>query len=935
MPTAVADKADRGRDLLFGVIALQMNFVNQAQFVEVMTLLPSQPDKGAEDLFGEKAYLKAFQVMALKGLIDAQLKMHGGDIAKSIAAFEGNAAVERSMVLIGEKSPGKVPVVTAHETTTQTIVLARTEQDRYVLGRELGRGGLGLVVLALDRDLMGREVAMKLLLPPPEGGAGVRPPGVSPSPGTPPARERFLEEAQITAQLQHPNIVAVYELGTRKGGEPYYTMPVATGRTLKEEIHATHARLASGEIAPGAWGVERLRLLSTYQGMCHGLSYAHSRGVVHRDIKPANVMVGEHGETIVLDWGLAKVTRRAGDGGKGGTEKTRSDRELEKYIRTLREQKGFQTLEGTVTGTPAYMSPEQAAGRIQDIDERSDIWSLGAVLFEILTGRPPFDGRSAYEVLFKVMAGAAPDPREVSSQALVPEDLAAVCQKAMNKERAARYGSVKELLEDLTLSIEGGKERERNHLRCEEKLESARRLVREYHELSEVIIARRAALAKTRAAIKTWEPISTPGGDKTKLLALEHELEEARWLAGSAFNAALVALAEALVFEPDNREARRELAEFHYFHMVKAERERDLKELEFHKAQVALYNDGDFDERLRGDGTVTIASDPPGAEALLYGYVEEKWFLKPAGERSLGATPLPKMALPMGSYLLVLKKDGYRDTRVPFVVSRLEDVALNVKLYTDALIGEGFVYVPGGKFIMGERDETREVRVGDFFIGRFPVTFAEYCDWLDWLDANKPDEVKKRAPQDKENGLLVRKAEDGRYIPFDPSPAPGGSELLNMSLPVFSVSWHNAVAYIAWRSERDGRRYAFPTEAEREKAARGADGRTYPWGNRFDATLCKMAESTEAATQPEPVGAYSTDESPYGVRDVAGGVMDWCEDWYDERKVWKVVKGGNWGYASSGHCRSAYRVRVDPGFTGALNGFRLAVRPGAAEGSGS
>ena len=189
MPTAAADKADRGRDLLFGVIALQMNFVNQAQFVEVMTLLPSQLEKGAEDLFREKGYLKALQATALKGLIDAQLDLHGGDVAKSIAAFEGNAAVERSMVLIGEKSPGKLPV-DEKEATTQTIVLSRTEQERYVLGRELGRGGLGRVVLALDRDLMDREVAMKLMLAGPTLDARY-----SPSPSTPPARERFLEEA--------------------------------------------------------------------------------------------------------------------------------------------------------------------------------------------------------------------------------------------------------------------------------------------------------------------------------------------------------------------------------------------------------------------------------------------------------------------------------------------------------------------------------------------------------------------------------------------------------------------------------------------------------------------------------------------------------------------------------------------------------------------
>ena len=189
--------------------------------------------------------------------------------------------------------------------------------------------------------------------------------------------------------------------------------------------------------------------------------------------------------------------------------------------------------------------------------------------------------------------------------------------------------------------------------------------------------------------------------------------------------------------------------------------------------------------------------------------------------------------------------------------------------------------------------------------------------------------MKKRAPQDSVNGLLVRKGEDdGRYRPFDPMPAPGGSELLDPRLPVFSVNWHNASAYLAWRSARDGRAYVLPAEAEREKASRGADGRTYPWGNRFDPTLCKMVESTEAASQPEPVGAYPTDESPYGVRDAAGGVRDWCDEWFDERKVWKVLKGGAWA-DHSGACRSAYRHWSEPSTPHTPTGFRLCVRPGA------
>ena len=156
----------------------------------------------------------------------------------------------------------------------------------------------------------------------------------------------------------------------------------------------------------------------------------------------------------------------------------------------------------------------------------------------------------------------------------------------------------------------------------------------------------------------------------------------------------------------------------------------------------------------------------------------------------------------------------------------------------------------------------RNVEVEDFLIGRFPVTFAEYCEWLDWLEEHASEEVKKRAPQSQQEGLCVKKGEDGKYFGWDPMPAPGTPNVMPPDWPVYNISWHDAVAYCAWLSEQHGRVYRLPAEAEREKAARGSDGRMYPWGNRFDASLCKMRESRSTPAQPEPIGAFPTDESP-------------------------------------------------------------------------
>ena len=901
----------RGRELLFAVIALQMNFITQAQFVEVMTLLPSQPDLSAEQVFQDKGYLQDFQISALKALLDAKLRQHAGSVDHSIAAFAGTAAVDRSLVLIGAS-----PTSSPQEGTDQTVVLERKSQDRYALGAELGRGGLGRVVIALDQDLMGREVAMKLLLS-----------GASTSPTASRERARFLEEAQVTGQLWHPNIVPVHELGTRpETGEPYYTMPVIRGQSLGEAIRSAHLKLSRGETLPEDWGLERLRLLDAFRELCSAIAYAHSRGVVHRDIKPANVMVGRFGETIVVDWGLAKVIRSSGGQPPSSPELTdalpttaTSDRDLEQMVRTLRAEDGH-TQDGTITGTPAYMSPEQASGAIGDIDEQSDVYALGAVLFEILTGRPPYEGATAWQTLQQILSPEAPpDPRE-GAPSPVPDDLADVCLKALSKDKLDRHDSAAAVQADVIAAIEGGKERQRNRQKCVDKLEEVRDLVADYHRLRRDAEARRRTRPSFRD-VKPYEPIDAESGGKRRALEAELAGEAVQHRAEEAFNAALAGFAEALAFDPDNAAVRSDLAEFHYFHMVQAEQKHDTKGFEFHRKQAELYNDGLLDGRLEGTGGLTLQSDPPQANLTLYRYQEDEWFLKPSDPRALGTTPLSTVELAMGSYLLVLSRDGYRDTRVPLLVGRLQRVDLEVNLYTEREIGERMIYVPAGTFRQGE-ELLRDTELDEFFIGEFPVTFEQYCRYLDWLQQHRPDEVALRAPQNKDDGILVRRDETGLYVAFDPAPLPGASELYAPGTPALSVNWPSAVAYCEWLSEVEGRPYRLPTEAEWEKAARGVDGRLYPWGNRFDPTFCKMVESTEQAAQPEPVGRYVTDESPYLVRDMAGGVLEWCSDLYDERG-WRSVRGGAWN-STRGYCKTMYRTRNVPGTGHNEYGFRVA-----------
>jgi WD40 repeat protein/tRNA A-37 threonylcarbamoyl transferase component Bud32 len=285
-----------------------------------------------------------------------------------------------SVLLMLDDAVGPVPRVLLRDAETETEAetpvvrpgsgTANVESSgRYQMVGEIARGGMGAILKGRDTDL-GRDLAMKVLL--------------DQHRDHPELVRRFLEEAQIGGQLQHPGIVPVYELGTFADKRPFFTMKLVKGRTL--------AALLASRQAPAD---DRPRLLSIFEQVCQTVAYAHARGVIHRDLKPSNVMVGAFGEVQVMDWGLAKVLRA---GGEADDERSMR-RSAETVIQTVRSGSDADASRaGSVLGTPAYMSPEQARGEIEWLDERADVFGLGAILCEILTGRPPYVGRDQGEV---------------------------------------------------------------------------------------------------------------------------------------------------------------------------------------------------------------------------------------------------------------------------------------------------------------------------------------------------------------------------------------------------------------------------------------------------------------------------------------------------------------------------------------------------------
>jgi serine/threonine protein kinase/tetratricopeptide (TPR) repeat protein len=308
-----------------------------------------------------------------------------------------------------------------HASPPSDLPLQPVVETAYEVGREIARGGMGRIVEAWDCRHH-RRVALKVLLQ--RGGSGPR---------------RFLREMRVTARLQHPSIVALYEAGIWPDGEPFFAMKLVAGRSLGDVIAATPTLPA------------RLALLPNVIAITDALAYAHRQGVVHRDLKPANVLVGSFGETVVIDWGLAKVLNDPDDEAEDGVADAAAARSQARATDTSPIETPSLTRTGTALGTPCYMAPEQARG--ERVDARADVYSLGALLYHMLAGEPPYAG-SSERVLAAVLEGPPPPLRDRAS-GLAP-DLLAIVDKAMSRDRATRYRDAREMAEDLK-RFEAGK----------------------------------------------------------------------------------------------------------------------------------------------------------------------------------------------------------------------------------------------------------------------------------------------------------------------------------------------------------------------------------------------------------------------------------------------------------------------------------------------
>lgn len=780
--------------------------------------------------------------------------------------------------------------------------------ERYIDLGVIGAGGDGEVRRVFD-PVLNRTIAMKLLHGVAHEGAAV---------------ERFHAEARLCARLAHPAIIAIHDWGVLDDGRPFIVMPIVSGDDLSQVIQDAHRT--------GTPTLNVLkRLVSMVRITCEAIAYAHTRGVLHRDLKPGNIRIGAFGEVIVLDWGLA-VLRRSPI--RQLVERT-ADVEVRSSSISI-------TQPGELKGTLGYMAPEQARGDWPDVDERTDVFALGAVLFEVLTAGPVWGGDPVMALQYARDGLHVRVPRRAG----IPRALAKICAVAVHPDPSRRYQRAADMAQAIGDWVDGLNDLLRARelvARSDQALEQASARLQQAHRhdaRASSLLAGVSATAPEEEKLAGWD-------ERESATQLRHEADMLQFQR-------IQFLQTALSHAPSLSAIHERLAS-HYYDQHRSV----VDPLTAGRLELLLrkHDRGQYADYLKGTGQISLTTSRP-VQVRLFAYRPYRRRLRPEPVGAPRQAPVTAHELPIGSYLAALHAEDGVVVRYPLPVTRCG--------HTTTALGPGepaepiwipraeeippdMVYVPAGPYWSGGDSRAfglplplQRVWVDGFFISRHPVTNAEYIAFLDDLVARGFEEAALACcPRERGKGMgrmvYGRTASGGFELVTDHD-----GDLWDPRWPVVMIPFSAMQAYAAWRTEQTERTHRLPYELEWEKAARGAgDQREHVWGtDAFDPTWCQVAVSTGSArSTPAPVGSRPVDTSPYGVCGMAGNTTDFCLDHYHrdgpliDGGRWRpreavtglrAVRGGQWA-GHPGKARLCWRGGAEEGARSALNGFRLVI----------
>jgi eukaryotic-like serine/threonine-protein kinase len=867
------------KDLAIGQLAIARNLISLPQLIRCASLLRGRTLALAlleDGLLAAKTLdeLQSFLDSAPQTELQEEL-LRGQTLV--LSSIQSASLLRQDESSLAEFQTLHAAPLTAVEQPTSAFPTSA----RYALQHKLGHGGMGEVWLAHDTNL-GRDVALKFLRDDLADSEGLR--------------FKLLLEAQVTGMLEHPSIIPIYDLGHHPERGAFYTMRVVREQSLETLLREMRAETPRYTLS---------QLISFLRQALLALQYAHEHGVIHRDLKPENLLIGAYGEVFIIDWGIAKL-------GAASQNNPRA----EELMRRSKAQKA-----GSLVGTPHYMAPEQARGENELIDARTDVYAMGTVLYEILTLETVFDADHMLTLLFKVSEEQPCPPTKRAPHRTIPLPLEEICLRALAKEPHLRYQSALEMARELEQFLDGVKDQERRHQIARDMVVKADKLRRDYLRARKEYARSVIEFIDTRALIPSWAPVQ----ERERLWTLEQRANELRLQFERTFGEAIRIYNQALAYAPQLSEAREAIADLYWQRFQLAEASGDEASAIYFESLVRQHNDGHYDTMLEGLATLDLNASPPPERVQIYRYERGMQRLLPKLIHTF-AGPLQRVTLVHGSYLLLVERTGHIPLRIPVKLERLEHASLQLTLRPIEQHPPDMIIITGGEYLGGQIDPVDLDRhrrfITDFAIGRFPVTCREYLVFLnDLVSCGRVEEALRHCPRVNDSAPSYFAFKNNTFS-LPEEDAEGDS--WDLDWPICLVSCLDAEAYVAWRSAREGRRYRLPSAQEWEKAARGVDGRLYPWGNSFDPAFCCMRDSYKGRALPSKVGAYPYDCSPYGVMDMAGNMMEWTSSWTTDEQHSRILQGASF---NSLHviCRLDWTSSAGTSYRYGHYGFRIAL----------